>query len=116
MWFHSCGDTYIFVPDLIDAGIDILNPIQPVNEDYPPEKLKQEFGKELSFHGGIDIQKVLNQDNVELLEKEIKEKITALGKNGGYIVAPTHHLQADTKPEMVDKYFELIEKYRHYPL
>jgi uroporphyrinogen decarboxylase len=116
IWFHSDGDVAPFIPDLIDAGIDILNPIQPVGPEMDATKLKEKFGDQISFHGGIDIQHVLNQDDPEVVEQEIQTKIQALAPGGGYILASTHHLQPDTKPEMIELMFTLARKYGKYPI
>ena len=116
IWFHTDGAIAPFIPDLIEAGIDILNPVQPVGPEMEAGSLKERFGDQISFHGGIDIQHVLNQDDPDVVEQEIQTKIQALAPGGGYILASTHHLQPDTKPEMIELMFALARKYGAYPL
>ena len=98
---HSCGSIRKLIPDLIDIGVDILNPIQTNAAGMIPEKLKQDFGDRICFHGGVDIQKILPYGTTDDVEKEVKELIRVLGENGGYILAPTHNIQTDTPIENV---------------
>ena len=93
--FHSCGAVREVVPELIDCGVDILNPLQPAAKGMEPEGLKREFGAALSFHGGIDIQYLLPMEGPETVRNEVRRRVGILGKGGGYILAPSHNLQAD---------------------
>jgi uroporphyrinogen decarboxylase len=98
---HSCGSIRELIPDLIEIGVDILNPIQTNAEGMVPEELKGEFGSQICFHGGIDIQHILPHGTTEDVENEVKKLIQALGKDGGYILAPTHNIQIDTPIENI---------------
>ena len=89
------------IPDIIEIGVDILNPIQTNAKGMIPEDLKEEFGDSISFHGGVDIQKTLPFGTAEDVEREVKERIRVLGKSGGYILASTHNIQADTPVENI---------------
>jgi len=99
--FHSCGLVYSFIPDLISLGVDILDPIQPVNAVMQPENLKQEFGSRLSFHGGIDMQNLLPKATPAEVKAEASRYCEILGKNGGYILGPAHLFQPDVPPENI---------------
>jgi uroporphyrinogen decarboxylase len=93
--FHSCGSVRELIPDLIELGVDILNPIQPAATGMEPEGLKRDFGDRLCFHGGIDIQYLLPLEPPEAVRKEVQRRVKILGKGGGYILAPSHNLQLD---------------------
>ena len=98
--FHSCGSIRPLIPDLIELGVDILDPIQPVC-DMTPETLKSEFGDKLCFHGGIDMQRLLPLGTPEEVRAEVGRYERVLGKDGGYILAPAHLFQPDVPPENV---------------
>lgn len=95
--YHSCGSVYAIIPDLIEIGVDILNPIQPLALDMDPFKLKEKFGEKLCFHGAIDIQELLPQASEHQVKEYVKSIIDIVGKNGGYILAGSHTIQADAK-------------------
>jgi uroporphyrinogen decarboxylase len=105
--YHCDGALYPLIPDLIDLGIDVLNPIQADAKGMHPTRLKNEFGGQLSFHGGIDIIKTLPQGTPEDVQNEVKTRISQLGTNGGYIMASSHHIQADTPLENVEAMYDL---------
>jgi len=98
--FHSCGSIRPFISDLIELGVDVLDPIQPIG-DMIPETLKSEFGDRLCFHGGIDMQQLLPQGTPEEVRAEAQRYENVLGKGGGYILAPAHLFQPDIPPENV---------------
>ena len=95
--YHTDGCVYAIVPELIDIGVDILNPVQPVAMD--PARLKRDYGRELCFWGSIDEQHTLPFGSTDDVRAEVRERIATLGKGGGLIIGPTHHLQLDTPPE-----------------
>jgi uroporphyrinogen decarboxylase len=113
---HSCGSVRRIIPDLIASGIQVLNPIQPRAKDMDSFELKQEFGDQLAFHGGVDIQEVLPFGTKEEVEAEVKTRIQALAPGGGYILSTSHFIQADTPPENVVTMCEAAHKYGRYPL
>jgi len=104
--FHSCGAIREVIPDLIDAGFDILNPIQVRATGMVPAELKKEFGERICFHGGVDVQKTMPCGTVDEVRKEVRERIDVLGKNGGYILAPTHNFQADVPVENIIAFYK----------
>jgi uroporphyrinogen decarboxylase len=89
------------IPDLIDLGIDLLDPIQPVSPLMAPERLKADFGSRLCFHGGIDMQHLLPQGTPEDVRSEVSRYCEALGRNGGYLLGPAHLFQPDVPPENI---------------
>ena len=99
--YHCDGALRPLLPELVDMGIDVLNPIQADAPGMKPQTLKAEFGSELSFHGGIDIIKTLPRGSTADVRAEVKERMRVLGANGGYIMASSHHIQADTPLENV---------------
>lgn len=104
--WHSCGSILPIIPDFIELGLDILNPIQPMAKGMDPVFLKREYGKDLSFFGGIDIQELLPTGTPGMVKDEVRRRIEILGKDGGYIIAPAHNIQPDTPLENVQAFFE----------
>ncbi len=92
--YHSDGNIYPIIPDLIEIGLDILNPIQPASMD--PTQLKRDFGDHLCFWGSIDEQHTLPFGTPADVKAEVLTRLETLGKNGGLILGPTHHVQLDT--------------------
>jgi uroporphyrinogen decarboxylase len=113
IFHHTCGSVYMIIDDLIDTGIDILNPVQPLAKDMDSYMLKKKFGDKLCFHGGIDEQQAL-PGSKEQLEQEIKQRIDAFSPGGGYIVAPTSNFQDDTPIENILFYLEFVKNYGKY--
>jgi len=100
--YHCDGSIYPLIPELIEMGVDLLNPIQVDAKNMEASRLKEEFGKKLCFHGAIDNIHTLPFGTPEDVQNEVKERIKILGKKGGYIVASTHHIQSNTPVENVD--------------
>jgi len=99
--FHSCGAVAEIVPDLIDMGIDILNPLQPLAKGMEPAGLKSRFGKKLSFSGGFDIQELLPHSTAQEVWAEAQRLVGILGRDGGYIASAAHAVQPDTSVENI---------------
>lgn len=95
--YHSDGTIYPIIPDLIEIGLDVLNPIQPACMD--PVQLKDDFGDKLCFWGSIDEQHTLPFGSAGDVHNEVLTRLETLGKNGGLILGPTHHVQLDTPME-----------------
>ncbi len=94
-WHHSCGSIHALIPDLIECGVDILNPIQPGAKMMEPERLKKDFGKDLRFHGGFDTQGVLPFGTEEDIIQEVRRVMEAMKPGGGYIFSAAHNIQRD---------------------
>ncbi len=116
MMLHSCGSISAFIPDLIEAGIDIIDPIQPHAAGMNSAELKTRFGDRIAFHGGVDIQQVLPFGTRSEIKSEVITRIQDLGKGGGYILAPSHNVQADVKPENIVYMIEIAKQCGEYPL
>jgi len=112
--FHSDGYITPIINDLIEVGVDILNPVQPKCMD--PEEIKKSFGEKLCFMGTIDEQETLPFGTIDDLKKEILERITTVGYNGGLILGPTHNVQNDTNIEKVECFFNYAREIGKYPI
>jgi uroporphyrinogen decarboxylase len=95
--YHTDGCVYPIIPDLIEIGMDVLNPIQPQSMD--PEKLKREYGRHLCFWGTIDIQETLPFGTPDDVKAEVLKRLRTVGQGGGLILGPTHNVQLDTPME-----------------
>ena len=93
---HCCGSVYPLIEKFIDMGLAVLGPIQTSAKDMHPEKLAEAFGGRIVFHGGIDIQKFLPYATPVEVRDKVKYVKDILGRNGGYILAGSHHIQPDT--------------------
>ena len=113
---HSDGAIRPFIPDIIESGVDILDPIQPHCEGMELYGLKRDFGDRLVFHGAIDTQKALPFGTPEEVAAETLRCIDALGRGGGYILAPVHNVQADVPPENLIAMCEAVKLHGKYPL
>ena len=110
--FHSCGAIRPIIPDLIEIGVDILNPIQITAKDMNPLELKKEFGKNISFWGGaIDTQHVLVKGSVQEIRDHVRRNIEALALGGGFVFSPVHIIQPDIPPENFMVMWEVLQEY-----
>ena len=107
VFMHSCGSVFDIIPDLIDVGVDILNPIQRSAAKMDIATMKQEFGADLCFWGGgIDVQQVLPFASHERIRDEVAYSIDTLGKDGGYVFCPAHNVQPDVSPDRIDVMYQ----------
>jgi uroporphyrinogen decarboxylase len=113
---HSCGSIYQFIPDLIEIGVDILNPVQPLAANMEPWRLKREFGKEIVILGGHDTQLLLPNGTVEENSIGVKKLIREYAEGGGYIFAASINIQADTPANNIVASFDTAYEYGNYPL
>jgi uroporphyrinogen-III decarboxylase len=95
--YHSDGNIERIIPELIEIGLDVLNPVQPAAMD--PVKLKLQYGDKLCFWGSIDEQHTLPFGTPDEVRKQVAERLQTLGHDGGLIIGPTHHVQLDTPLE-----------------
>ncbi len=115
IWYHSCGGVVEYIPDLMDNGIDILNPVQITARGMDPKFLKEKFGKELVFWGGgIDSQHVLPFVSAEEVKSNVKANMEAFKSGGGYVFNNVHNIQAGVPPENIIAMYEAAYEYGAY--
>lgn len=111
---HICGYMEPIIDDLIEVGVDILNPVQPLAMN--PGNLKKRFGKNISFWGGVDDQKVIPFGTPEDVEKEVKLRLRQLAPGGGYILCSSHNVQPTTPIENIRAFYRAHKSYGAYPI
>jgi len=115
IFFHSCGSVYDVIPDLIEVGVDILNPVQVSAAKMDTGKLKKEFGKELTFWGGgVDTQNVFPHGTRQQVKDEVRRRIEDLAPGGGFVFNTVHNIQADVPPENIMAMWEALQEYGVY--
>jgi uroporphyrinogen decarboxylase len=110
--YHSDGFIEPIIPDLIEIGVTILNPVQP--ECMDPVKLKKQYGDRLSFDGTIGIQTTMPFGTPDDVDREVKHMIETVGKGGGLIIAPTHVLEPEVPLENIMAFLDAVDRYGHY--
>jgi uroporphyrinogen-III decarboxylase len=116
-FFHSCGSIANIIEYFIEAGVDILNPVQCSAVDMEPEKLKEKFGDKIVFWGGgVNTQLTLPKGNVEDVEKEVKDRIRIFAPNGGFVFGAVHNIQYGTPAENIVTMCDTVYKYGKYPI
>jgi uroporphyrinogen-III decarboxylase len=95
--YHTDGNVEPIIPELIEIGLDVLNPIQPASMD--PAQIKKNYGKQLSFWGTIDEQRTLPFGSPQDVADEVRLRLSEVGYDGGLVLSPTHHVQLDTPLE-----------------
>jgi len=107
IFLHTCGSIYKLIPDLIEAGVDILNPVQISAADMEPARLKRQFGRDVSFWGGgADTQHVLPTATPEQVREHVRQLIEIFAPGGGYVFCQVHNIQANVPPENVVAMFD----------
>jgi len=112
--FHSCGGITAFIDELIEIGVDILDPIQVRAADMDPGHIKGEYGSRICLHGSIDTQYVLPQGSPHQVAENVRQMIDILGPGGGFILAPCHVLQTDVPTENVRAMYKTGYEYGAY--
>lgn len=116
VFLHTCGSVYGLIPDLIEAGVDILNPLQvSAAKMGDTRRLKREFGAELTFWGGgVDTQGVLPRGTVEEVKEEVERRIADLAPGGGFLFAAVHNIQPDVPPQNIMAMWEAWKEHSSY--
>jgi uroporphyrinogen decarboxylase len=110
---HCCGGIYELIPDLIEAGFEILNPIQINAINMEPKKLKLEFGKDLTFWGGgVNTQSVLNRATPGEVKKHVTQNLEAFYTDGGFVFNTVHNILSDVPPQNIVAMFEAVKEFR----
>ena len=99
------------IPDFIDLGVKVLDPIQTSAKDMDIKILKERFGDKLTFHGAIDTQMDLPKSSSAEIRELVKKTIDVLGKGGGYFFSPSHRIQQDTPLENIIAMYETVNNY-----
>jgi hypothetical protein len=116
-FIHSCGSVWALLPDFVDAGFDILNPVQCSAANMDPRRLKQTVGDRLTFWGGgVDTQRTLPFGTPDEVRAEVRERIRIFGRGGGYVFNTTHNVQARVPKENLLSLYEAVREYGRYPL
>ena len=106
---HTCGDCRIFLNDMIEIGLDVLNPVQA--NAMPIDELKRDFGDKLTFWGGIDCQEILTKGTPDDVKENVHKTVSVLGKNGGLILSPVNVMN-NVPVENVRALIESVNEYR----
>ena len=115
IFFHSCGSIRAVIPDLIEIGCDILNPVQVSAEGMDSAELKREFGKDLVFWGGgVDTQRVLGTGTPQQVREDTKRRVEDFMPGGGFVFNTVHNIQANVPPENIVAMWETLQEYGVY--
>ncbi len=111
--FHSCGNVRPIIPDLIEMGVDILNPVHTTAAGMEPVQLKKDFGNDIVFWGGgVDTQHVLPSGTVQQVKDDVKRNIEALASGGGFVFNTVHNIQAEVPPENIMAMWKTLMGYK----
>jgi uroporphyrinogen decarboxylase len=109
---HCCGSVKMLIPDLIDAGLDAINPVQISCDNMDPKILKQEFGDKLTFWGGgCDTQSILPNVTPEEVKEHVREQIEIFKSGGGFVFQQVHNIMANVPPENIVAMFEVVKEF-----
>lgn len=113
---HSCGSVFNFIRDDIENGVDVLQAVQPLAKNMEPWRLKEEYGKDITFMGGWDLQKLLPLGTPKQNREGVKKLIQEYAPGGGYIFSPAHNIEPETPPENVVAGYDVAYEYGKYPI
>ena len=115
LFLHTCGSVYRFIPDFIEMGVDILNPVQVSARDMGSKRLKQEFGKDIVFWGGgCDTQKVLPFGTPVEVREEVRRRMGDLAPGGGFVFNQVHNIQVGVPPENIMAMYDAVREFGAY--
>ena len=110
VWMHLCGDISAILPDLVEIGLDVLNPVQP--QAMNVHRLARDFGGKVCFNGGVDVQGTLVHGTPEEVKREVCDLLTLFGKyNGGYIADTSHSIMPETPLDNIIAMYEAFLQY-----
>jgi uroporphyrinogen decarboxylase len=111
-FLHSCGSIHSLVPDLIEAGFDVLNPVQTACRDMEPERLKMDFGKDVTFWGGgVDTRATLNHGSPSSVREEVLRRLEIFSPGGGFVFNTVHNILPDVPPENIVAMYDAISEF-----
>jgi uroporphyrinogen decarboxylase len=112
IFLHSCGSIKQFIPDLIEAGFDILNPVQTNCYDMDPLRLKTEFGKEITFWGGgVDTSSVISRGSPEEIRRDVLNRCEIFSRDGGFVFAPIHNILSEVPPQNIIAVYNAVKEF-----
>lgn len=112
-FLHSCGSIYAILPDLIEVGFEVFNPVQITSRNMEPERLKQEFGRDITFWGGgCDTRFILNRGTPAQVKDHVRHNIEVLAPGGGFVFNTVHNILPDVPPENIAAMYEAVDEYR----
>lgn len=111
VFYHSDGKIDPIIPDLIEIGVTVLNPVQPGCMD--PVELKRKYGEYLAFWGTVSTQTTMPFASPEEVKRVVRERIETVGKGGGLVIAPDQSLESDVPWENIVAFFEVVEEYKY---
>jgi uroporphyrinogen decarboxylase len=112
-FLHSCGSIYRLMPDLIEAGYEVINPVQTTARDMEPERLKKEFGKDITFWGGgCDTRHILNNAKPQEVKDHVRKNVEILAPGGGFVFNTIHNIMPDVPPENIESMYSALKDYR----
>jgi len=113
LFLHSCGSIVDILPDLIDIGVEIINPVQTSARGMDPQKLKREYGKDITFWGGgCDTQRVLPRASLQEIDSHVKERIDIFAPGGGFVFTQVHNIMPHVPPQNIAAMYDAVKKYR----
>jgi len=111
-YLHSCGSIYKLIPHLIEAGFEIINPVQTSCRDMEPERLKREFGRDITFWGaGCDTRRILNRATPAQVKDHVRERMEILSPGGGFVFTTVHNILPEVPPENIVAMFEAFVEF-----
>jgi uroporphyrinogen decarboxylase len=117
IFMHTCGSIYSLLPYIIEAGVDIINPVQTSAAEMEPRRLKEEFGRDIVFWGGgCDTQYILPNGTPEQVRADVEERVSILAPGGGFVFAPVHNVLADVPAANVLALYDAFKRVRDYPV
>ncbi|HWT81343.1 MAG TPA: uroporphyrinogen decarboxylase family protein [Candidatus Methylomirabilis sp.] len=116
IYLHSCGSIYRLIPDLIEIGVQVLNPVQVNAVEMDSVRLKREFGKDLTFWGGGCDPVIMGTGTVQQVRDEVKRRIHDLAPGGGFVFGSVHNIQANVPPENIVAMFDAARDLGSYPI
>ena len=115
LFFHSDGNVFPLLPDFIEMGVDILNPVQTTAAGMEPVRLKREFGRDLVFWGGgVDTQGILPTGTPQAVQDDVKRSLDVFAPGGGYVFNTVHNIQADVPPQNIIAMWDALQGYGVY--
>jgi len=114
--YHSCGSVASLIPDFIDIGVDVINPVQVSAEHMDTSFLKKAYGNKVGFWGAIDTMRVLPLGTVQEVRAEVKRRVEDLAPGGGFVLAAVHNIQPNVPPQNVVAMFNACAEFGTYPI